>query len=87
MEKYSRAVGVRLLDLPHHLDSVYTYYVPDSEEKTVTRGDFVLVPFGAGNRKQSAIVVVSEHEEEAERFLQNTALPRAFAEAPKPPVT
>ena len=69
MEKYSRAVGVRLLDLPHHLDSVYTYYVPDSEEKTVTRGDFVLVPFGAGNRKQSAIVVVSEHEEEAEEGL------------------
>ena len=63
MEKYDRAVGVRLLDLPHHLDSVYTYYVPDSEERRVMRGDFVLVPFGAGNRKQSAIVTASEHRE------------------------
>lgn len=66
MEKYDRAVGVRLLDIPHHLDSVYTYYVPDSEERRVMRGDFVLVPFGAGNRKQSAIVTVSEHREETE---------------------
>lgn len=66
MEKYDRAVEVRLLDLPHHLDSVYTYYVPDSEERRVMRGDFVLVPFGAGNRKQSAIVTASEHREETE---------------------
>ena len=66
MEKYDRAVGVRLLDLPHHLDSVYTYYVPDSEKRRVMRGDFVLVPFGAGNRKQSAIVTASEHREETE---------------------
>lgn len=66
MEKYDRAVEVRLLDLPHHLDSVYTYYVPDSEGRRVMRGDFVLVPFGAGNRKQSAIVTSSEHREETE---------------------
>ncbi len=66
MEKYDRAVEVRLLDLPHHLDSVYTYYVPDSEGRRVMRGDFVLVPFGAGNRKQSAIVTASEHREETE---------------------
>lgn len=66
MEKYDRAVGVRLLDIPHHLDSVYTYYVSDSEERRVMRGDFVLVPFGAGNRKQSAIVTASEHREETE---------------------
>lgn len=66
MEKYDRAIEVRLLDLPHHLDSVYTYYVPDSEGRRVMRGDFVLVPFGAGNRKQSAIVTASEHREETE---------------------
>lgn len=66
MEKYDRAVEVRLLDIPHHLDSVYTYYVSDSEERRVMRGDFVLVPFGAGNRKQSAIVTASEHREETE---------------------
>ena len=66
MEKYDRAVEVRLLDHPHHLDSVYTYYVPDSEGRRVMRGDFVLVPFGAGNRKQSAIVTASEHREETE---------------------
>lgn len=61
MEKYDRAVGVRLLDIPYHLDSVYTYYVPETVETFLSRGMFVLVPFGTANKKQSAIVEIPEH--------------------------
>ena len=64
MEKYDRAVGVRLLDIPYHLDSVYTYYVPETVETFLSRGMFVLVPFGTANKKQSAIVKIPEHSGE-----------------------
>ena len=64
MEKYDRAVGVRLLDIPYHLDSVYTYYVPETVETFLSRGMFVLVPFGTANKKQSAIVEIPEHSGE-----------------------
>ena len=64
MEKYDRAVGVRLLDIPYHLDSVYTYYVPETVETFLSRGMFVLVPFGTANKKQSATVEIPEHSGE-----------------------
>lgn len=64
MKKYNRAVGVRLFELPYHLDSVFTYYINDSETEEIRRGMFVIVPFGAGNRKQTGIVEIGEHAEE-----------------------
>ncbi len=30
MEAYTNTVGVRLLDLPYHLDREYSYYVPET---------------------------------------------------------
>lgn len=56
MESYTKTVGVHLLDLPQHLDREYTYYVPQTLWITPAVGDFVLVPFGGGNKKYSAIV-------------------------------
>ena len=64
MEKYDRAVGVRLLDIPYHLDSVYTYYVPETVETFLSRGMFVLVPFGTANKEQGAIVEIPKHSGE-----------------------
>lgn len=49
-----RTAEVRLLDLPYHLDSAYTYYVPETVD-AVSPGMFVVVPFGAGNKKQYAL--------------------------------
>lgn len=54
MPSFLRTVGVRLLDLPYYLDNTYTYYVPDTLPE-ITRGMFVIVPFGAGNKKQYAL--------------------------------
>jgi len=64
MQPYTKTVGVRLLDLPQHLDREYTYYVPQTLWDTPAVGDFVLVPFGGGNKKLSALVTsVSETDD------------------------
>lgn len=54
MEAYVKTVGVRLLDVPYHLDIEYTYYIPEGSAD-VAVGDFVIVPFGAGNKKFTAV--------------------------------
>ena len=55
--------GVYLLDVPYCIDRMYDYYIPHGMER-VTKGTFVTVPFGRGNRKQMAVVVdVHEAEE------------------------
>ena len=56
MEAYTNTVGVRLLDVPQYLDREYTYYVPQTLWLSLSVGDFVLVPFGAANKKHSALV-------------------------------
>lgn len=56
MEAYVKTVGVRILDVPYHLDIEYTYYIPDGMPE-IERGDFLLVPFGAGNKKFCAAAI------------------------------
>ena len=56
MRPYIRTLGVRLLDVPYHLDIEYTYYIPDPVEEDFSVGDFVLVPFGKANKKLCALV-------------------------------
>lgn len=51
-----KTLGVRLLDIPYHLDIEYTYYVPETIAEEFAVGDFVLVPFGNGNKKLCALV-------------------------------
>ena len=64
MQAYTKTVGVRLLDVPQHLDREYTYYVPQTLWLSLAVGDFVLVPFGGANKKHSALVTsVSETED------------------------
>ena len=57
MEAYTNTVGVRLLDLPHHLDHEYTYYIPETLCFSPEIGDFVVVPFGGANKKHIALIV------------------------------
>ena len=61
-----KTVGVRLLDLPYHLDGIYTYYVPENFGDGLSRGTLVIVPFGAGNRKQCALVEALGETDDAE---------------------
>lgn len=56
MEAYTKTVGVRLLDIPHHLDKEYTYYVPETLCLQPNVGEFVLVPFGGANKKHTALI-------------------------------
>ncbi len=56
MTPYVRTLGVHLLDIPHHLDIEYTYYIPDTMEGEIPVGAFVLVPFGGANKRMTALV-------------------------------
>ena len=56
MDAYTNTVGVRLLDLPFHLDREYSYYVPDTLCFTPAVGDFAVVPFGGANKKHIALI-------------------------------
>ncbi len=49
--------GVRILDVPYHLDRTYEYYIPSHLEDSVSVGTVVSVPFGRGNRKTAAVVI------------------------------
>ena len=48
-------VKVHILDVPYHADCEYDYYVP-SHLAEVSVGSLVIVPFGAANRQQLAVV-------------------------------
>ena len=56
MEAYVKTVGVRILDVPYHLDIEYTYYIPEGFPP-VCRGDLLVVPFGSGNKKFCAAAI------------------------------
>ena len=48
---------VYVLDVPYAIDRPYDYFLPPDLRSKVTRGSFVTVPFGAGNRRHLALVV------------------------------
>lgn len=50
----TKYAGVYLLDAPFKLDREYDYLIPDGVD--ITPGDFVLLPFGGGNRRRIALV-------------------------------
>ena len=68
MEAYVKTLGVRLLDVPYHLDIEYTYYVPESITAGFTVGEFVLVPFGGANKKHCALVTSIGETEDFSRL-------------------
>lgn len=55
-------VMVRILDVPYHADFEYTYLVPSYLREEICLGSAVVVPFGNGNRKKSAIVTADDAE-------------------------
>ena len=68
MEAYVRTLGVRLLDVPYHLDIEYTYYVPENITAEFTVGEFVLVPFGGANKKHCSLVTSIGETEDFSRL-------------------
>lgn len=49
-------INVHILDVPYQADSEYTYYLPKELREDVSLGSAVVVPFGKGDRKNTAIV-------------------------------
>ncbi len=48
--------GIYLLDNPYAIDNAFDYYIPGELNDSVSIGDFVMVPFGASNRKRMGLV-------------------------------
>ncbi len=48
--------SVYILDNPYCIDNTYDYFIPAEMRGDLVRGSFVTVPFGKGNRKQTAVV-------------------------------
>ena len=67
MSEKLRTAGVHLLDLPFHLDSEYTYYVPQSAGD-VKIGSLVFVPFGRANVRRAAVVTSLDPETDMEHL-------------------
>ncbi len=63
-----RIVGVHIMSLPYHIDKEYQYYLPSDFDKNVSRGSFVIVPFGGGNKKMTAIVVSERKDDDISNF-------------------
>ncbi|MCQ2425241.1 MAG: primosomal protein N' [Lachnospiraceae bacterium] len=47
---------IRLLNAPFHIDRSYDYFIPGELREAVRSGSFVVVPFGASNRRERAVV-------------------------------
>lgn len=50
-----RLATVHILSVPYHLDKPFDYLIPDDFE--VGEGDFIAVPFGGGNRPETALII------------------------------
>ena len=74
--------GICLLDVPHALDRVFDYTVPDTLRDVVSVGSFVSVPFGRSNRVQSGIVLSLSDVTEAKGLKAIRAVARGGADPP-----
>ena len=63
-----RIVGVHILALPYHADKEYEYYLPIDFPREISRGSFVVVPFGGGNKKVPAVVVSLRNGDDISTF-------------------
>lgn len=74
-----KIVSVRLLDVPFHVDKNFDYRATDGMD--VSRGDFVAVPFGGGNRPQTGLVVAVRDSNADESALKpiHTVLDKAYS--------
>jgi len=59
--------GVYLLDIPYSADRMYDYYIPPDLRDVATPGAFVVVPFGGGNRKRSAVIAEIRSNTDAQK--------------------
>lgn len=68
---------VYLTDVPYHLDHEFDYLIPHEIE--VAKGDFVIVPFGSGNRPQTALVTNVKSAISSDSKTERTKLKSIFS--------
>ncbi len=59
-----RLASVYILSAPYHLDKPFDYRIPDALK--LSAGDFAAVPFGGGNRPETALVFQVRETDEAD---------------------
>ena len=64
-----RLASVFVLNAPYHIDRVFDYTVPIG--MTVKKGDFVAVPFGIGNRPETAVVFDTKYADISNDLVYN----------------
>ena len=57
-----RVASVHIIDVPYQIDRSYDYIIPEPILGSVKVGSIVVVPFGRGNKNQSAVVVVTKKD-------------------------
>jgi primosomal protein N'' len=67
----SAVARIRLEGAPFHVDRIYEYSVPEPLQTNISVGDFVIVPFGASNRRMLGVVTgLSDTSETASERLK-----------------
>ena len=59
--------GVHILDIPYSADRMYDYYIPAEMRDKALPGSFVIVPFGSGNRRRSALIAELHADTDAKK--------------------
>ena len=49
-------VGVYILDAAYQFDKIYDYYTDEETRSKIKRGNYIIVPFGGGNKRRTAVV-------------------------------
>lgn len=68
------AVTVRLESVPYRADRAYEYLVPEELRGSIAKGDFVIVPFGGGNRRMLGVVTELKNAPETDPTRLKTVL-------------
>ena len=59
--------GVYILDAAYQFDKIFDYYINEELESKIQRGNYIIVPFGGGNKRKIAVVWEIKDSTEAKR--------------------
>ena len=64
---YDCYVGVYILDAAYQFDRIFDYYAGEEIKDKVKRGNYIIVPFGGGNKRRTAVVWEVKNSSDAEK--------------------
>ena len=60
-------VGAYILDAAYQFDKIYDYYADGEISSRIKPGDYIIVPFGGGNKRRTAVAWEIKNSTEAEK--------------------